>query len=202
METLPLYGPITVISGGQTGADLGGLLAAESCGIHTTGWAPKFFKTEKGNKPILGSRFGLIEHGQQGYPPRTSDNVRDSHVTIIVSTNPSSPGTQKTISLCDEHDKAYYLISDVSDQRKAFIGVLAFLQLHRARVINVAGNRESVSRGLTVLTKQILHLAFKQYKIDLVGHISKQEEQGVVPLLYPELPIAPEVPKKSYDNER
>jgi hypothetical protein len=35
-----------VISGGQTGADQGGLRAARACGIPTGGWAPRGWLTE------------------------------------------------------------------------------------------------------------------------------------------------------------
>lgn len=37
-----------VLSGGQTGADLGGLRAARACGIPTGGWAPRGWLTEVG----------------------------------------------------------------------------------------------------------------------------------------------------------
>ena len=39
-HSLPIQTPFTLISGGQTGADLGGLLAAEKLQLPTTGWAP------------------------------------------------------------------------------------------------------------------------------------------------------------------
>jgi hypothetical protein len=37
-----------VISGGQTGADQGGLRATRACGIPTGGWAPRGWLTEAG----------------------------------------------------------------------------------------------------------------------------------------------------------
>jgi hypothetical protein len=37
-----------VMSGGQTGADHGGLRAARRCGIATGGWAPRGWLTEAG----------------------------------------------------------------------------------------------------------------------------------------------------------
>ena len=54
---LPNRESIKVVSGGQCGADLGGLLAAELLGIPTGGIAPNGFRTEKGKQPILSSRF-------------------------------------------------------------------------------------------------------------------------------------------------
>ena len=41
-----------IISGGQTGADYGALLAAHALGLETGGWAPKGWRTEDGPKPV------------------------------------------------------------------------------------------------------------------------------------------------------
>jgi hypothetical protein len=49
-----------VISGGQTGADQGGLRAARACGIPTWGWAPRDWLTEAGPAPWL-EEWGLAE---------------------------------------------------------------------------------------------------------------------------------------------
>jgi hypothetical protein len=49
-----------VISGGQTGADQGGLRAAQACGIPTGGWAPRGWLTEAGPAPWLAD-WGLVE---------------------------------------------------------------------------------------------------------------------------------------------
>ena len=42
---------LKVCSGGQTGADLGGLIAAKQAGLETFGWMPPGFLTEFGPKP-------------------------------------------------------------------------------------------------------------------------------------------------------
>ena len=63
--------PEKVISGGQTGADQAGLIAAEKAGITTGGWMPKGFRTLDGPNPGLAARFGLREHPSEEYPPRT-----------------------------------------------------------------------------------------------------------------------------------
>jgi hypothetical protein len=57
-ETFPLT---KIISGGQTGADFGALMAAEVLGIQTGGTAPQEFWTSDGKCPELGSRFKLVE---------------------------------------------------------------------------------------------------------------------------------------------
>lgn len=142
-----------VISGGQTGADLGGLLAAERVGIATGGLAPKGYYTEKGNQPILGTRFGLTEDVSPGYTHRTGVNVRNSDVTLILATEPKSYGTVQTIRYCDEYGRRYKLINPFIED--ASVGV-TFLRQHRPNVVNIAGNRETVSPGLTKITRDWL----------------------------------------------
>ena len=80
---LPAISDILVVSGGQCGADLGGLLAAEMLGVETGGIAPLGYRTEKGKQPILKTRFNLTEHSSWQYPPRTEENVKLSDVTLI-----------------------------------------------------------------------------------------------------------------------
>lgn len=46
-------GLASVISGGQTGADFGALLAARDCGIETGGWAPKGWLREKQGRIMM-----------------------------------------------------------------------------------------------------------------------------------------------------
>jgi Circularly permutated YpsA SLOG family len=49
-----------VITGGQTGADQGGLRAARACGVPTAGWAPRGWLTEAGPTLWLAD-WGLVE---------------------------------------------------------------------------------------------------------------------------------------------
>ncbi|HME98544.1 MAG TPA: putative molybdenum carrier protein, partial [Terriglobia bacterium] len=57
-----------IISGGQTGADMGGLLAARELGIETGGMAPKGWLTENGPEEVLLRSFGLSECEEEGFP--------------------------------------------------------------------------------------------------------------------------------------
>jgi hypothetical protein len=75
-----------VISGGQTGADQGGLRAAQAAGIATGGWAPKGWLTESpdGRRDVATPQladFGLVECPEPGYPARTAANARESDGT-------------------------------------------------------------------------------------------------------------------------
>lgn len=100
-----------IISGGQTGADLGGLKAAKKLGIKTGGLAPKGYKTEIGNNPELFTLYGLVAAPTDDYSYRTAANVRASHATVIFATNAKSPGTKFTIKTCEAGGKPFILIN-------------------------------------------------------------------------------------------
>jgi len=68
------------ISGGQTGADRGGLDAAIHCDLPHGGWCPKGRKTEDGAIPVESH---LNEMLAPAYLPRPPANVIDSDVTVI-----------------------------------------------------------------------------------------------------------------------
>src|SRR3546814_1555156 len=63
-----------VISGGQTGADQGGLLGARDAGVRTGGTAPRDWRTEDGAAPWL-AEFGLVESQRKSYAARTRANA-------------------------------------------------------------------------------------------------------------------------------
>ncbi len=88
-----------IISGGQTGADQGGLLAGKDLGLETGGTAPRGFITEEGSNIVLNLVFGLSESNSTRYIDRTITNVRDSDGTVIFG-DPSSVGSKRTIRTC------------------------------------------------------------------------------------------------------
>jgi hypothetical protein len=149
--------PDKIISGGQTGADLGGLVGAKRVGIPTGGTAPRGFKTEVGNKPEELKAFGLVSHPSPDYRFRTEENVKNSDATIIMAVDASSTGTQLTISLCKKHCKPYLVANPWDD---CVEHLQAFLEAERPKVINIAGNRESKARGLTAQTARLVQQVF------------------------------------------
>jgi hypothetical protein len=108
--------------------------------------------TEKGSKPGLAG-FGLIEHASPEYAARTVKNVKLADVTLIFSRNVGSPGTKKTLSAAKRHNKPYLCIDP--GVLNADTKVREFLEKHRPVVVNVAGNRESQSPGIS---KQVANL--------------------------------------------
>ena len=138
-----------IISGGQTGADMAGLVFAHKIGIATGGTAPKGYKTESGEmKHLLKDVFGLNEFGD--YKQRTIINIEDAGGTVIF-VDRTSAGSLLTMKKCRELKKPY-LISPSPDT------FVKWLTNNKIRILNVAGNRESVSPGIEGRTIKFLQL--------------------------------------------
>ena len=150
--------PKKVISGGQSGADIGGLIGASRAGIETGGCAPKGFKTENGSQENQLKQFGLIAHVSANYKDRTKQNVQTSDATLIIATEPGSDGTQLTIDYCEKSHKPFVVINP--DQDNGLEQVKLFLQREKPNILNVAGNRESKSPGIATKTANLLEEVF------------------------------------------
>ena len=88
-----------VISGGQTGADLAALVAAQAVGLETGGTAPERYMTENGESPQLGRAYGLVAEGT--YSSRTKKNVDDADATLVLLVHDGQGGSARTIgSVC------------------------------------------------------------------------------------------------------
>jgi hypothetical protein len=74
--------PITIVSGGQTGADRAALDWALAHNVECGGWCPKGRKAEDG--PIH-PKYPLKETPSVSYVQRTEWNVRDSDATVLFS---------------------------------------------------------------------------------------------------------------------
>lgn len=145
-------------SGGQTGADQGGLAAAVVLSLQSGGWVPKGWRTEDGPAPWL-AELGLREHHARGYPPRTRLNARGTDGTLWFG-NPHSPGGKLTLRTVREARKPAYIVDwrsgwgpphyeEVEDFRDWLTG-------HNIEVLNVAGNRESSQPGIRDMTRHFL----------------------------------------------
>ena len=149
-----------IISGGQTGADRGGLIAGKSLGLETGGTAPKGWKTEEGPYPALGHFYGLLE-GPPGYTARTRININDGDATLIVG-NVHSPGSQRTLQMCQLLGKPYR-VNPTAEALKEWI------VRNGIEVLNVAGNRESVTPGIQEKTFRLLRAALVATMHDKAG---------------------------------
>ena len=135
-----------IISGGQTGADQGGLAAARLYGIPTGGYAPKNFMTTDGENHQLSKEYGIIET-EHGYRKRTLMNIDASDCTIIIASNIHSPGTKLTISHLRKTKKPFELVTypnniDIQDwlYQHSLYRSIKICQSIKDPIINVAGN--------------------------------------------------------------
>lgn len=145
-----------VISGGQTGADQGGLEGAKMSGVETGGMAPRGYRTSSGPQPDLEGRFGLEESKWDAYHSRTRHNVYHSDGTVIFG-DPISPGSMLTYRLCREYKKPRLQILYPGMTRISAEGLLAqWCVLHCIEVLNVAGNREDKNPGIQVFVSRVV----------------------------------------------
>jgi len=129
--------PKKVVSGGQTGADQAGLIAACRFGMPTSGWMPCGFETSDGPNPQLAEKYGLREH-RGGYAERTTTNVRDSDGTIRIAGTFNSLGEKCTLRCLREQHRPYIDV-DMHDPIDA-TEVAEWIRANQIRVLNVAGN--------------------------------------------------------------
>ncbi len=149
-----------LISGGQTGADRGGLDAAIHCGLPHGGWCPKGRKAEDG---IIPSKYHLIEMASDEYLPRTKANVFDSDATVIFTYGPPKGGSLKTITYAHHLEKPWHEVDLSRTTRWRAVEELVRWLAGDAElndydeyctkplepcVLNVAGSRESHAPGI------------------------------------------------------
>ena len=143
-----------IVSGGQTGADRGGLDAAIELGLEHGGWCPKGRRAEDGTIP---ARYALVETSEKDYEVRTERNVRDSDATVVFTHGKPEGGSAVTVGFARKHAKPCLAVDlDALDHDDAAEEVRRFLVAEKPRVLNVAGSRESRSPGIAERVKAIL----------------------------------------------
>ena len=153
-----------VISGGQTGADIGGVLAARLHGIKTGGWMPYGWETLNGPRPEYAELFNMVEHRDPGYKPRTWENVYDSDGTIRLAKDFCSAGERYTLNGIKKYDKPYI---DVEIKEPIIYPedvkhVAEWIVRCDIRVLNVAGNSHRTWAGMQTYTTRFLSYVFFQ----------------------------------------
>jgi hypothetical protein len=142
-------GPLVkIVSGGQTGADQGGLEAGLRAGLATGGWAPRDFLTEDGPQPELAARYGM-EACSGGYEERTFRNVEDSDATVIFARNIGSDGSKFTLEAIARLGRPFIINPSAAE-------LAGFIREHKVATLNVAGNRESLAPGIAAETEHLL----------------------------------------------
>lgn len=155
---------IKVISGGQTGADRGGLDAAIALGIEHGGWCPKGRIAEDGRIPV---KYQLQEMPTASYNERTKANVIDSEITLIFYQGVLNGGSRYTKDCCLKYnkDKIILNLKDYEGWTYRKIADIIIPALEKQfLIINVAGNRESKAPGIHEAVKQIMHFVLKELR--------------------------------------
>ena len=156
--------PDLIVSGGQSGADTGGLLAAQVLNIATGGYAPAGFRTESGSRPELGTLYGLIEAPLPDYASRTALNIAMSDAVLIIARRFESAGTKLTKRLAFGAAKPCFDVvfpTHAAVERPETVQeVRDWLNWHKPCVLMVAGNRESVAKGLEEWSRQFILAVF------------------------------------------
>ena len=176
-----------VISGGQTGVDLGALEAAKEVGMDTGGTAPPGFMTEEGVQQELLESYGLEEGEADNrvYIKRTIKNADDGDATLTVRPMKSF-GTDLTVGYCQQKmwtDGVYeskqngpikttykqnYVIHDLNNID--YNDILKWVEENNIETLNIAGPRESKRKGIQEKTKEIVKQLLtwpKQEELDL-----------------------------------
>ena len=154
--------PITkIVSGGQTGADSGGIDAAIHCNLPHGGWCPQGRRAENG---VISDKYQLQETPSSGYLPRTEANVVDSDTTLIFTIGKLSGGSLKTMEFAQKHKKPVLHINIGEYSRKDTVNfILRWFEGDVTKptppsdcVLNVAGQRESKAPGIQDMVKTIM----------------------------------------------
>ncbi|WP_414588384.1 YpsA SLOG family protein [Scytonema sp. PCC 10023] len=164
--------PVKVISGGQAGADMGGLRGAKALGLITGGTAAAGWMTENGANPNL-QEYGLVE-GEKGstatetYNKRTVENIRNSDGTAIFG-DVNSPGSRFTVQAAQNMGKPVLHVpidTSLNNRPTAAQQLREFVEQNNIQTLNIAGNRESKAPGLQAAVAEIVQigLAYQQNK--------------------------------------
>ncbi|MEM2159588.1 MAG: putative molybdenum carrier protein [Candidatus Nitrosotenuis sp.] len=165
-----------VVSGGQTGADHGGLAAAYDSGIKTFGIAPKGYRTLAGPNPELGTKYGLVESTTSNYAVRTEDNVKLADATIRIASNFTSPGELCTLKAIKKHKSKYLDVRVPISKKDDIIPKIAeWLRDNNVKVLNVAGNGDRTGNFHYQATYDILMDVFAYIKEHIVNDTAERK---------------------------
>lgn len=152
---------ITIISGGQTGADRAALDFASGHGFPHGGWCPRGRKAEDG---LIPAYYELRETPSRRYAQRTEWNIRDSDGTLVVSIAAEPQGgTRLTLELARRLGKPVLHVARENATDIFAIGsqLRDFLSEHSIQILNVAGPRDSQEPEVAAFLTNVLQSALR-----------------------------------------
>jgi hypothetical protein len=135
-----------IISGGQTGVDIAGLICAKKHNMQTGGNIPKGFITLDGPKPEYKELYGMKETGSTDYPTRTAMNVKEADCTIWLGENRFSAGKLCTFKHIRIHKKPHKDI-DINDP-PPIETISKWIKDNEYKIINIAGNSQTKTNDI------------------------------------------------------
>ena len=149
---------VSIVSGGQTGADRAALDRAIEHGVPHGGWCPKGRRAEDGPIP---PRYRLRETRRSDWKQRTEWNVRDSDGTVIFTIGDKLTRRSKgTAKFAQEAGKPCLHLSAKSHDHNAATLLKQFLRDNGIKVLNVAGPRASNEAEVGAYVKEVLERAW------------------------------------------
>ena len=148
--------PLTIVSGGQTGADRAALDWAIANHLEHGGWCPAGRLAEDGS---IHPRYHLRETKSPAYPERTLLNVEHSDATLIVSPNHPTGGTLLTVQHAREMGKPILVVTCENEEESPDL-LRTFIRQHEVSILNVAGPRASGSPEVKAMVGRLLDRAF------------------------------------------
>jgi hypothetical protein len=139
--------PRKIVSGGQTGADRGGLDAAIELDVEHGGYCPAGRRAEDGRIP---DRYRLTETAGADYAERTERNVVESDGTLLVTRGPPAGGSLLTAELAERHGRPLLHIDldEPGDEATRAAAMREWSGAQQIQILNVAGPRESGCPGI------------------------------------------------------
>ena len=136
-----------ITSGGQTGVDRAALDVARQLHIPYGGRVPKGRAAEDG--PIGPQYENMVETQSSDPAERTRLNVEAADATLIIRTGAKSNGTDLTAQIAKELGKKLKIV-EVSSRPKLdqAIDIRTWISSEQPSILNVAGPRESESKGI------------------------------------------------------
>jgi len=171
--------PQMVISGGQTGGDRGGLIAAAILGYEHGGWVPKGRLAEDGRVPDC---YPMTEADTSDYPARTKLNIECSDATIVFTYEDEPTGGSKLTltAVLKAHKPGMHMVLDPKDRtkegsQKVARAIRAWLDVKQPKVLNVAGSRESKAPGIQDAVAEILLLVLQTPASCICGKVIPED---------------------------
>lgn len=152
---------IKIISGGQTGVDRAALDVAIELKIEIGGFCPKGRLAEDG---IINENYPLSETKTNFYQERTRKNIDIADGVLIITINKElKGGTLLCYEYAKRKNKKVTIINLNENQAGNITKLKTWIDKNNIKTLNIAGNRESNSKGIYIVTKDFLLSYFSVY---------------------------------------